>query len=52
MSKDSSYGWGLFLTIFGGAGLAENVTSGRGSFIICCVTFSIGFGLILWSYMR
>ena len=49
--KGSMYLKGLLLTIFGGAGLAENITSGRGNFIICAVIFSIGFGTILASYI-
>ena len=46
------YGKGLILTLFGGAGIAENITSGRGSFIISAIIFSIGFAFILWSYMK
>lgn len=49
--KGSMYCKGLILTIFGGAGLAESITSGRGSFIICAIIFSIGFGTILASYV-
>lgn len=44
------YGVGLLMLTFGGAGLAENITSGRGSFMISAIVFSIGFGLILGSY--
>lgn len=49
---DKAYGIGLIFLLFGGAGLAENITSGRGSFLISSVVFSIGFGLILWSYIK
>ena len=52
MSKDREYVWGLVLTVLGGSGLAENVCSGRGSFLISTIVFSIGFGMILWSYTR
>ena len=44
-------GVGLIMFIFGGAGLAENITSGRGSFMFCVAVFAIGFGLILSSYI-
>ena len=50
MSKDREYMWGLALTVFGGAGLAEHITSGRGSFPISAVVFGLGFVLILISY--
>lgn len=50
MRKDREYTWGLILTLFGGSGLAEHITSGRGSFPICAVVFGLGFVLILWSY--
>ena len=41
---------GLIALIIGGAGLAENITSGRGSFLISTIVFAVGFGLICWSY--
>lgn len=41
---------GLVLVMFGGAGMAEHITSGRGSFMVSAVVFAIGFGLICWSY--
>ena len=50
--RDKLYGKGLVLTILGGAGLAESITSGRGSFIFCAIIFSIGFGCILASYVK
>lgn len=51
MRKSSKYyGVGVLLTLFGGAGLAENITSGRGSFLISLVIFSIGFACVLVSY--
>ena len=52
MKGDRLYGWGLFLTVFGGAGLAEVITSSRGSFLVSAIVFSIGFGMILCSYVR
>ena len=46
------YGVGCLLLILGGAGIAENITSGRGSFMISAIVFSIGFGFIIGSYDR
>lgn len=46
------YGKGLLLVTFGGAGLAEHITSNRGSFPISAVIFAIGFILICWSYIK
>ena len=48
--RDSLYVKGLVLFLFGGAGLAEHITSNRGSFPISAVIFGIGFILILMSY--
>ena len=48
--KDKLYGWGLFTWFLGMAGIAEHITSGRGSFMVCAVLFSVGLGMILWSY--
>lgn len=45
------YGKGLLLLVFGGAGLAEHITSGRGSFPICAVVFGLGLIFIAWSYV-
>lgn len=45
------YGGGLIALIFGAAGMAEHITSGRGSFPFCAVVFGIGFVLICWSYV-
>lgn len=44
------YGKGLILLTFGGAGIAEHITSGRGSYPISAVIFGVGFILILASY--
>ena len=46
------YGKGLVLLMFGGAGLAEHITSGRGSFPISGVVFGLGFILICMSYVK
>ena len=46
------YGKGLVLLTFGGAGLAEHITSGRGSFPISAVVFGLGFILICMSYVK
>lgn len=51
MSMSKKYGVGLVLLLFGGAGISENITSGRGSFMFCAVVFAIGFALILDSYV-
>lgn len=46
----SLYSKGLILAMFGGAGLAEHITSNRGSFPICAVVLGLGFILMLMSY--
>lgn len=46
------YGKGVILMLFGGAGLAEHITSGRGSFPICAVVLGLGFILICMSYEK
>lgn len=51
MSKNKRYGVGLILFLFGGSGIAENITSGRGSFMFCAVIFLIGLAFILDSYV-
>ena len=48
--RGSMYVKGLTLLTFGGAGLAEHITSNRGSFPISAVVFGLGFILILLSY--
>ena len=48
--KGKLYGIGVLLVLFGGAGLAEHITSGRGSFPVCAVVLGIGFILICMSY--
>lgn len=53
MKKENKlFAWGLLLTVFGGAGLAEVITSSRGSFMISAVIFAIGYGMILGSYIK
>lgn len=44
------YAKGVVLLVFGGAGLAEHITSGRGSFPISAVVLGLGFILICMSY--
>ena len=44
------YGKGVLMMVVFGAGLAEHITSGRGSFPISAVGFGLGFALILLSY--
>ena len=46
------YGWGLLLTVFGGAGLAEVITSSRGSFMVSTIIFAVGFAMICVSYIK
>jgi hypothetical protein len=48
--KGKLYGIGVLLVLFGGAGLAEHITSGRGSFPFTAVLFGLGFVLVLMSY--
>lgn len=50
--SDKQYGVGLILVFFGGSGLAECITSNRGSFLISVIVFAIGLGLILDSYVE
>lgn len=50
--ENKLYGWGLLMTVFGGAGLAEVITSSRGSFMVSVVIFSLGIAMILWSYVK
>lgn len=50
--KGSMYGKGLILLTLGGAGLAEHITSGRGSFPFSAVIFGLGFVLIVVSYVK
>lgn len=50
MKGSRYYGVGLVLLLFGGAGLAEHITSGRGSFLVSAIMFSIGLASILVSY--
>ena len=52
MSNKREYAWGLVLLIFGSAGMAEHITSSRGSFPVSAVVFGIGFVLIVWSYLK
>ena len=53
MKRSSKYyGVGLTCLVIGGASLAENITSGRGSFMISAIVFSIGFACILVSYVK
>ena len=48
--KGKMYGIGVLLVVFGGAGLAEHITSGRGSFPFSAILFGLGFVLVLMSY--
>lgn len=48
--SNKRYGVGVVLLMFGGAGMSEYITSGRGIFMVSAVVFAIGFALILSSY--
>lgn len=48
--KGKLYGIGVLMVVFGGAGLAEHITSGRGSFPFTAVMFGLGFVLVCMSY--
>ena len=50
--ENKLYGWGLLLTVFGAAGLAEVITSSRGSFMVSAVIFAVGFAMICVSYIK
>lgn len=50
--SNKRYGLGCLLLVFGGAGLAEHITSGRGIFIVSAIVFSVGLGLIISSYFK
>jgi len=50
--RDKLYVWGSLILLFSGAGLAEHITSGRGSFPISAVLVGIGFVLICMSYVK
>lgn len=50
--SNKRYGVGCLLLTFGGAGMAECITSDRGIFLIGAVLFAVGFTLILSSYWK
>lgn len=52
MVNNKTYAKGLFAVLFGAAGLAEHITSGRGSFPVSAVVLGIGFVIICWSYVK
>ena len=45
------YGVGLILLLLGAAGISENITSGRGSFLFDAIILSIGIAGIIDSYV-
>ena len=49
--NNNLYGVGLVVFLFGSAGMAEYITSQRGSFLFSAVVFSIGFACVLMSYV-
>lgn len=50
--RDRIHSWGVVLTLFGGAGMSENITSGRGSFMFSAIVFSIGYSCVLSWWIR
>lgn len=48
--SDKYYGVGCLFLLIGGAGMAEVITSGEGSFMLCAVLLSIGLASVLVSY--
>ena len=48
--SDKLYAVGILFLAVGGAGLAEVVTSDRGSFLFTSILFSVGFACVLVSY--
>ena len=52
MSMNKTYGVGLFLLLLGIVGISLNIISDRRSFFISMIAFSVGFGLILASYVK
>ena len=50
--RDKYYAWGLVMTVFGGASLADHITYGVDAFPISAVVFGLGFILICMSYAK
>lgn len=48
--RGNLYAKGVCVFTIGAAGLAEHITSSRGSFPICAVLVGIGLILMVWSY--
>ena len=46
------YGWGVFLLLLGGSGLAEISTSNHGSFAVCVTMFSVGLAICINEFLR
>ena len=50
MSK-TTYAIGVFLGVFGLAGMAEAIT-GHGSFMVAAIVFSVGFAICMVDLMK
>lgn len=50
--KGNIYAYGAVGTVLGLAGISENITSGRGSFIVSAIIFAISFGCVLYGYTK
>ena len=49
--KTNAYAIGVALTLLGGAGLAEIVTSDHGSFWLCVAVFAIGYAMCIKEFL-
>ena len=50
--KGKIYICGVIGTLLSLSGIAEHITSGRGSFMICAIIFGISFGAVLVGYTK
>lgn len=50
--KGKIYVCGVIGTLLSLSGIAEHITSGRGSFMICAIIFGISFGAVLVGYTK
>lgn len=47
----NTYAIGVVLTLLGGAGLAEVVTSDHGNFLICVIVFAVGYAMCIKEFI-
>ena len=50
--KGFVYGCGVIGIVLSFAGIAEHITSGRGSFMACAIFLSVSFGAVLYGYTK